>query len=53
MLFAPYILMAAQLAWAAPGADIAASWYVSWHSTDFPLNNVSWSKYTTVIYAFA
>lgn len=32
---------------------IASSWYAGWHSGDFPLSNVSWSKYTWAIYAFA
>ncbi len=32
---------------------IASSWYAGWHSSDFPLSNVSWSKYTWAIYAFA
>jgi chitinase len=32
---------------------IASSWYAGWHSSDVPLANVSWSKYTCAIYAFA
>ncbi|KAG9123461.1 hypothetical protein FRC07_014912 [Ceratobasidium sp. 392] len=32
---------------------VAATWFASWHAQDFPLSNVSWSKYTTVIYSFA
>lgn len=32
---------------------IAASWYAGYHASDFPVQNVSWSKYTHVIYAFA
>ncbi|KAI5121787.1 hypothetical protein M0805_009779 [Coniferiporia weirii] len=32
---------------------IAASWYAGWHSSDFPPSNISWSKYTNVIYSFA
>ncbi|TFK25208.1 endochitinase [Coprinopsis marcescibilis] len=31
---------------------IAAAWYTGWHSTDFPLSRVSWSKYTHITYAF-
>ncbi|KAH8984623.1 glycoside hydrolase family 18 protein [Lactarius akahatsu] len=30
-----------------------ASWYAGWHSSDFTLQDVSWSKYSSVIYAFA
>jgi hypothetical protein len=32
---------------------VASSWYASWHSDDFPLSAVSWSKYNSVTYAFA
>lgn len=32
---------------------LATAWYAGWHSTDFPLTNVSWEKYTAMIYAFA
>ncbi|KAF9564757.1 glycoside hydrolase family 18 protein, partial [Agrocybe pediades] len=32
---------------------ISAAWYTGWHATDFPLSQVSWSKYTHMIYAFA
>ncbi|PFH53950.1 glycoside hydrolase family 18 protein [Amanita thiersii Skay4041] len=32
---------------------ISAAWYTGWHSGDFPLSNVSWSKYTHMTYAFA
>ncbi|KAG9121581.1 hypothetical protein FRC07_002405, partial [Ceratobasidium sp. 392] len=32
---------------------VAATWFASWHAQDFPLSNVSWSKYTTVTYSFA
>ncbi|KAI0000659.1 chitinase [Russula compacta] len=32
---------------------IASSWYAGWHSEDFPISNISWNKYTSVIYAFA
>ncbi|KAJ3713157.1 glycoside hydrolase family 18 protein [Lentinula raphanica] len=31
----------------------SVSWYAGWHSTDFPLSQVSWSKYTQLTYAFA
>lgn len=31
---------------------ISAAWYTGWHATDFPLSEVSWSKYTHLIYAF-
>ncbi|KAH9958052.1 glycoside hydrolase [Russula dissimulans] len=66
---APFAFIAAQLARAAPSCGggpgcsnthrsygqqfIAATWYASWHSSDFTLQDVSWSKYTAVIYAFA
>jgi GH18 family chitinase len=32
---------------------VAASWYASSHSDDFTLQDVSWSKYTSLYYAFA
>ncbi|KAH9039546.1 glycoside hydrolase family 18 protein [Lactarius pseudohatsudake] len=32
---------------------VAASWYAAWHSSEFTLQDVSWSKYSSVIYAFA
>jgi len=32
---------------------VAAAWYAAWHSTDFPLAQVSWSKFTHMAYAFA
>ncbi|KAF8813893.1 glycoside hydrolase family 18 protein [Phlegmacium glaucopus] len=32
---------------------ISAAWYTGWHAADFPLSQVSWSKYTNLIYAFA
>jgi GH18 family chitinase len=32
---------------------VAATWYAGWHSTDFTLEDLSWDKYTHVIYAFA
>ena len=33
-------------------SSISAAWYTGWHATEFPLSNVSWSKYTHLIYAF-
>ncbi|KAH8997040.1 chitinase [Lactarius hatsudake] len=36
-----------------PSNFVAASWYAGWHSSDFTLQDVSWSKYSSVIYAFA
>jgi hypothetical protein len=40
---------------ASPSTDpaVASTWYAGWHSGDFPPENISWSKYSTVIYAFA
>ncbi|KAI0252956.1 chitinase [Lactifluus subvellereus] len=35
------------------GPVVGASWYAAWHSSDFTLQDVSWSKYSSVIYAFA
>ena len=32
---------------------VATTWYAGWHGTDFPPENVSWSKYTSVTYSFA
>ncbi|KZP14641.1 glycoside hydrolase family 18 protein [Athelia psychrophila] len=34
-------------------AMVATAWYAGWHGDDFPLANVSWAKYTSMIYAFA
>lgn len=34
-------------------STISAAWYAGWHATSFPLSQVSWSKYTNLIYAFA
>jgi len=38
---------------AAGDSTVAAAWYTGWHAVDFPLSQVSWSKYTHLIYAFA
>jgi len=35
------------------GSRVATAWYAGWHAEDFPLTNVSWSKYTQLTYAFA
>ena len=35
------------------GAYIAAAWYAAWHSSDYTLSNVTWSSYSSMIYAFA
>ena len=33
---------------------VAAAWYTGWHATaGFPLSDVSWGKYNTMIYSFA
>ena len=33
---------------------VAAAWYAGWHATEgFPLSDISWDKYTTLIYSFA
>ena len=35
---------------------VAAAWYAGWHATGteaFPLSDISWDKYNTVIYSFA
>jgi chitinase len=34
-------------------STISAAWYTGWHAADFPLSQVSWSKYSLMIYAFA
>ena len=31
---------------------VASTWYAGWHAADFPLDKVSWDKYTQVTYAF-
>ncbi|KZT28075.1 glycoside hydrolase family 18 protein, partial [Neolentinus lepideus HHB14362 ss-1] len=36
-----------------PSDLIASSWYAGWNAADFPLSNISWSKYSAVAYAFA
>ena len=33
-------------------STVSAAWYTGWHADDFPLSQVSWSKYTHLIYAF-
>ncbi len=35
------------------GSFVAAGWYTGWHSQNFALTDISWSKYTTLYYAFA
>lgn len=35
------------------GSQVAAAWYAGYHAESFPLSEVSWSKYTHLIYAFA
>ncbi|KAI0320490.1 glycoside hydrolase family 18 protein [Amylostereum chailletii] len=35
------------------GTFVATAWYAAWHSSDYTLSDVSWSKYTSMIYAFA
>ncbi|KAG8214134.1 glycoside hydrolase family 18 protein [Butyriboletus roseoflavus] len=38
----------------APTSPVAAAWYAGWHATvGFPLSDVSWDKYNTLIYSFA
>ncbi|KAF9527337.1 chitinase [Crepidotus variabilis] len=32
---------------------VKAAWYTAWHTSFLPLDKVSWSKYTHLIYAFA
>lgn len=32
---------------------VSAAWYAGWHSDDFPLDSVSWDKYTHLTYSFA
>ncbi|KDQ11022.1 glycoside hydrolase family 18 protein [Botryobasidium botryosum FD-172 SS1] len=32
---------------------VATAWYTSWHAAEFPLEKVSWKKYTALTYAFA
>ena len=32
---------------------VSAAWYAGWHSDDFPLDAVSWNKYTHMTYSFA
>ena len=32
---------------------IFSAYYAGWHAEDYPLSDVSWSKYTHVIYSVA
>lgn len=32
---------------------VSAAWYAGWHSDDFPLDHLSWNKYTHLTYSFA
>jgi chitinase len=32
---------------------IFSAWYTGWHAEDYPLSDVSWSKYTHMIYSVA
>jgi len=32
---------------------IFSAWYAGWHAKDYPLSDVSWSKYTHMIYSAA
>ncbi|TFK49389.1 glycoside hydrolase [Heliocybe sulcata] len=36
-----------------PSDLVASSWYAGWNAADFPPSNISWSKYSSVAYAFA
>ncbi|KAF9232670.1 glycoside hydrolase superfamily [Melanogaster broomeanus] len=37
-----------------PSEPVAAAWYAGWHATTgFPLSDISWEKYNTLIYSFA
>ena len=36
-----------------PGTILATSWWAAWHSNQYPIDDISWSKYDSVIYAFA
>ena len=38
---------------AANSSVVSAAWYAGWHSDDFPLDAVSWDKYTHLTYSFA
>ncbi|KAI9452738.1 chitinase [Russula earlei] len=46
-------LLSRELSSRAPAPFVASAWYSSWHSNDFPLSAVSWSKYTSLTYALA
>jgi len=39
----------------APSSTVASTWFAGWHADagDFPPEDLSWEKYTTVTYAFA
>jgi len=60
MFVALFILIAAQLAWAALSQNrdstkplVATSWYPSWQSSDYTVHDISWTMYNSVKYAFA
>jgi len=58
------LFLFAQLIWAIPTCSlailprntpsnvVASTWYAGWHSSNFTLQDVSWRKYTNIIYAF-
>lgn len=33
--------------------SVAATWYAGWHSSNFTLQDLSWYKYSMVLWAFA
>ncbi|KAJ4490896.1 glycoside hydrolase family 18 protein [Lentinula aciculospora] len=53
MLAALFLQAATLSANNATGSTRSVSWYAGWHSADLPLNQISWSKYTQLTYAFA
>jgi hypothetical protein len=69
MLVTLFIFITGHLFWAAQSSStcrsrsssgtrkstgqVAAAWYAGWHSSDFPLQDLSWKKYTMVFYATA
>ncbi|KAF5374569.1 hypothetical protein D9757_010183 [Collybiopsis confluens] len=52
LLFANLLLLPTACS-AQNGPARSVAWYTGWHSPEFPLSQVSWSKYTQLTYAFA
>lgn len=53
-MIGPIILALSSLSTSAFASPVASAWFAGWHATEgFPVSSVSWSKYTSMTYAFA